>query len=78
MGVYPTDRSEQPLAPVIQLHGAPPSCFTCVHAQWPGDGLVTHCTVYNETIESESYAAKDCFTYEYVPEGSQVVLDIQA
>lgn len=75
MGTDTTDRPEQPLAPVIQLFGAQRSCFTCAHAQWPEDDMETYCTVYRENIASEAYAAEDCFTYEYVPEGTQVVMD---
>lgn len=54
---------------------AQPSCFTCVHARFPetDSGVFTWCTVYDEVIYSELYAAEDCFTYEFCPEGEQVV-----
>jgi hypothetical protein len=56
--------------PVVQVR----SCFTCVNARFPEDdvaGPVTVCTVYDEVIDSEVYAAEDCFTYEQCEEGSQ-------
>lgn len=63
------------LAPVIQLHPeAPRSCFTCSHARFPEmdiAGPVTYCTVYSEVVDSEAYAAEDCFTYDRCDEGDQ-------
>lgn len=64
---------EHPGAVVIQLPVAQRSCFTCVHARFPerNGGAVTFCTVYDEDVDSEAYAAEDCFTYERCNEGDQ-------
>jgi hypothetical protein len=61
------------LAQVIPI-GPPRSCFTCSNARFPDSdiaGPVTWCTIYDEVIDSEAYAAEDCFTYERCDEGAQ-------
>jgi len=55
---------------------AQPSCFTCANARFPENsegGIFTWCTIYDEVIHSEIYAAEDCYTYDYCEEGTQVV-----
>lgn len=60
------------LAEVIQLHPEPRSCFTCANARFYE--FATWCSIYEEVIDSEVYAAEDCFTYELCKEGDQPVL----
>lgn len=69
---------EQPverLAEVIQLPLAQRSCFTCAHWRGIELGAVSWCEVYAQTIDSEAYDAEECFTFEYVEEGTQPILD---
>jgi len=51
--------------------------MNCVNARFPEyqGGVVTFCTVYAELIDSETYAAEDCFTYERCTEGDQPVME---
>lgn len=58
------------LAPVIPLF-EPRSCFECIHHQdrespseWGDHGLHSYCTVFEEQIDSEVYAAEDCEAYD--------------
>jgi len=66
------------LAEVIPI-GPPRSCFTCSNARFPDTdaGPVTWCTIYTEVVDSELYAAEDCFTYEHCNEGDQPVEDVE-
>lgn len=66
------------LAKVIQLHPQVRSCFTCMNSRSVDvdDSPVTWCTIYEEIIDSELYAAEDCFTYERCNEGDQPVEEI--
>lgn len=64
------------LGKVIELPVKPRSCFTCENARFPEHpevGTVTFCAIYREVIDSELYAAEDCFTYDHCAEGSQPV-----
>lgn len=74
MGESASARHEDALAPVISLPIEARSCFTCANARFPDSdiaGPVTYCTIYSEVIDSEAYAAEDCFTYERCAEGEQ-------
>lgn len=46
------------------------TCFSCVFFDEhdTDDGLVSYCTAYDETIDSEVYSAEDCSTYEWSPQ----------
>lgn len=74
MGAVPQDGREEPLAQVVHLPLEQRSCFTCMNARFPDSdiaGPVTYCLIYSEVIDSEAYAAEDCFTYERCAEGEQ-------
>jgi hypothetical protein len=59
--------SERPLAKVIPLSG-PRSCFNCCafdEKEDPDDwGVMSYCTIYDEFIDSELYAAEHCPSYQ--------------
>lgn len=62
-----------PMGVVIPLFKDQRSCFTCEHARFPETpaGIITYCTVYDQSIDSELYEAEDCSTYGRCEEGSQ-------
>lgn len=54
---------------VIPLFG-PRSCFECRYfdeVTHEDLGVQTYCPIYDEVIDSETYAAEDCPTYERAP-----------
>ena len=57
----------QELARVIDLH-PPRSCFDCEHHEDreddPDNYLSSWCSLWGQPIDSETYEAEDCSTYE--------------
>jgi len=64
--------STEPVAEVITLH-PPRTCFNCTDLDQremddedPASGVASYCTLIQEWIDSEVYAASDCPAYDPV------------
>lgn len=67
------DPGQGELAQVIPI-GPARSCFTCHNARFPEcdiAGPVTYCSIYNEVVDSEAWAALDCLSYVKCDDGDQ-------